>query len=142
MENLNWIYFSKAVKEKRYVIKCERTESDELLGYMVYDMINLPNGDLGYLQLMDYFIPGADENIFFPLISFSVDLAKKINASALRFWTVDIEMFRLLKKLPMIRKKRLFQYFYKLDIKKLKDDEMNFSQYYIPSTIDPDRGTT
>ena len=139
-ETLNWLYFSKAVKNKRYVLKCIQKENNKLVGYMVLDTTAQNKEDINNLQLMDVYIPDIKEEIVLSLISSSIDMAKKFDVGALKFWAINQEMEKILKKIIKIRRHKIYEYLYKLN----KMDELETNEKknheFIPSRIDPDRG--
>ncbi|WP_135603946.1 hypothetical protein [Methanococcoides sp. NM1] len=139
-ETLKWLYFSKAVAEKRHLIKCIDTRNDELVGYFVFD-IECSETDIKTMQLKDAYVPQLEEEIILSLIAFSIDLAKRHNAAALAFWPIDQKMNEILKKRIKIKRKHKRAYMYKFVN---EDDESNLEGHedheFIPSSIDPDRG--
>ncbi|SES77056.1 hypothetical protein SAMN04488587_0891 [Methanococcoides vulcani] len=139
-ETLKWLYFSKAVAEKRYVIKCIDTRNDKLVGYFVFD-IACSEKDIKTMQLKDAYIPQFEEEIVLSLIAFSMDLAKIHNVAASVFWPIDQKMEEILKKLIKIKRKHKHAYLYNFVN---EDDELDLEGHedheFIPSPIDPDRG--
>ncbi|WP_445474217.1 hypothetical protein ACT9XH_07455 [Methanococcoides methylutens] len=139
-ETLNWLYFSKAVAEKRYVIKCIDTRNEKLVGYFVFD-IACSEKDIKAIQLKDAYIPQFEEGIFLSLIAFSIDLAKRHDVAASAFWPIDQKMDEILKKQIKIKRKHKRAYLYKFVN---EGDESDMEEYegheFIPSPIDPDRG--
>lgn len=136
-ETLNWLYFSKVVADKRHVIKCTHKINNKLTGYFVFDLNSTQKEGVKILQLKDGYIPEFNKKIFLSLFSFSIHLAKNYNASALRFWSVNKDMEKLLKKYIKIRKRCIFDYLYKFNV----ESELSTINYeFIPSSIDPDRG--
>jgi hypothetical protein len=137
---LNWLYFADAVKEKRFVIKCTQKPDDRVVGYMVFDRDYHHDVEVKILKLKDAYIPRINEQIISSFIAFSLNLAKELNASALRLWAADQTMEKILKKKMKTKRKLIIPYYYKLD--KILDLEIkqNKNHEFIPSTIDPNRG--
>ncbi|MCD4807510.1 MAG: hypothetical protein K8R13_08095 [Methanococcoides sp.] len=137
-ETLKWIHFSKAVAEKRYVIKCIDTRNDKLVGYFVFDIV-CSEKDIKTMQLKDAYVPHFEEGIILSLIAFSMDLAKIYNVAASVFWPIDQKMDEILKKRIKIKRKHKLAYLYKFvnDNDELEGHE---DHEFIPSYIDPDRG--
>ena len=67
-------------------------------------------------------------------------MAKKFDVGALKFWALNQEMEKILKKTIKIRRHKIYEYLYKLN----KMDELTTKEKktheFIPSRIDPDRG--
>lgn len=140
-KNLNWLYFSSAVADKRFVIKCIDTEEDKLTGYFILDINCHSDENIKTMELMDTYLPEVEEKTLLSLISLSIDLAKKHDVAALRLWSINREMNNILKKLIKVRRKYRFGYFYKFnDAIKINLDSLDEHEF-IPSPVDPDRGT-
>jgi hypothetical protein len=138
---LNWLYFSDAVKEKRFVIKCIRKPGNDLAGYIAYDLNYYSDIDIKILKLKDAYLPEINEPIIFSLLAFSFGLAKELDVSGLRLWAIDQKMERLLKKKVKFRRKFFLPYYYKLEKSLGLKVERRESHEFIPSPIDPNRGT-
>lgn len=138
-ETLNWLYFSDSVREKRHVIKCEKKHDNKLLGYMVFDTIQ-KGKDLILMRLRDVYIPICDEKIALILVSYTIKLAKKLNADAIKFWAINNHMAQVFKKNLITRRDCKYQYLYKFNKHDESTIKKNKNHEFIPSVIDPDRG--
>ncbi|MGM0771782.1 MAG: hypothetical protein ACQESU_09285 [Halobacteriota archaeon] len=139
VETLRWLYFSEAVAEKRYVVKCVDTRNSELVGYFVFDIV-FSEKDIKTMQLKDAYVPQFDKGIILSLIEFSVNLAKKHDVAGLLFWSIDQKMDDILNKRFRIKRKHKKIYMYNF-VK--EDDNMGQKGHggvFVPSSIDPDRG--
>lgn len=139
-ETLNWLYFSDSVSDKRLVIKCIEQKSNDLVGYVVFDIHFIHDRFGKYLRLMDLYIPNINENIIMSLFSCLVKIANDQKISAILFWTQNEDMNKLMKKRMRIKKRLNFEYYYKFNIKQVEDLIKIPSHEFIASPIDPDRG--
>ncbi|MHA1381607.1 MAG: hypothetical protein ACTSRG_24835 [Candidatus Helarchaeota archaeon] len=140
-KTLNWLCFSKAVADKRYLIKCMHSKSHNMVGYFIYDIVSFPPRNIKIMSLQDTFVPKVDEKIISQLISFSINLAKNLEVAAIRLWSTNKEMDKMMKKHIKIHKKYKFEYFYKFhNINNLTTESL-IDYKFIPSPIDPDKGT-
>lgn len=138
---LNWLYFADAVREKRYVIKCTHKPSNMLVGYAAFDLNYYRDIDVRILKLKDFYFPEIVEPMVFSLLASSIELAKELRASGLRLWAMNQNMERILKKKIKIRRKSALPYYYKFkkNIDQAIHNDKNHE--FIPSPIDPNRGT-
>ncbi|WP_440952386.1 hypothetical protein [Methanococcoides sp. FTZ1] len=139
-ETLRWLYFSEAVADKRYVVRCVDTQNGELVGYLVFDIV-LSEKDIKTMQMKDAYVPHLDKKVIRSLIAFSVDLAKEHDVAGLLFWSTDQNMADILNKLFRIKRKHKKIYMYNF----VKEDDKldrggHVDHIFIPSPIDPDRG--
>lgn len=139
-ETLRWLYFSKAVADKRHLVKCTDTRNDELVAYFVFD-IECPEKDIKIMKMKDAYIPQFEEDIILSLIEFSMDFAKRHNVAASVFWSINQKMDEILKKRIKIKRehKRPYLYYFVNEEDRL-DSQGNEEHEFIPSPIDPDRG--
>lgn len=138
---LNWLYFSNAVMKKRYVIQCVHRPTNKLVGYFAYDLNDYREIDVKILKLKDAYLPEINESIISSLLFFSTVLANDLDASGLRLWAANQTMGKILKKKIKIRRKFSLPYYYKLDKNLETVIENNKNHNFIPSPIDPNRGT-
>lgn len=139
VDTLKWLYFSDAIAEKRNVIKCIDTRTNELMGYFVVD-VPCTETDIKIMHLKDAYIPRFEEGIVQSLVEFSIDLAKLYDAAAMAFWSTDQKMDEVLKKRVMIKRKHKHAYLYNFTNKEEASDLTGQDHEFIPSPIDPDRG--
>jgi len=139
-ENLNWLCFSEAVKDKRYLIQCNEKGSNKLLGYFIFDIKTL-NNEARLMELKDAFIPIIEKETVFSLIRESINIAQQLNVHAVIFWATDEALDRVLKKALVIRRKSDHAYLYKPkgtnELPSCGADKCRL----VPSLLDPDRGT-
>jgi hypothetical protein len=140
-ENLNWLCFSKLVADKRLVIKCTDAFGKKIGGYFVYDINKLNNNGTKMMVLRDAFVPVIQEDIIRSLVTYSIDIAKYRNVSALIFWSTNREMEKIIKKIVKIRRRCSYKYFYKFNKIQELDKNRAIHHEFIASLIDPDRGT-
>jgi hypothetical protein len=139
-ETLNWLFFSKNVAEKRHVIACHLEETDELVGYAVFDDLYADEGGGYILQLKDMFVPGMSAQFLLLLIEYSFQLAKETNDDALSLWSVNETMSLLLNRHIRTRRRVSKPYFYKCGDKYNINNIKYYSNSFVPSFIDPDGG--
>ena len=139
-ETLNWLFFSEAVAEKRYVVKCNNQKDGTLEGYMAFNILYPTNRNIKIMQLMDAFIPNPSKDIVLTLFEFSKELAKKKDVAALTLWSLNDEMDRILKSKLKIKRRCKYPYLYKLKGINVQNAKQDIANNYIPSFIDPDRG--
>jgi hypothetical protein len=138
---LNWLYFSNAVRKKRYVIQCVHKPTKKLVGYFAYDLNDYRDLNVRVLKLKDAYVPKNNNQIISSFLLFSADLANDLSASGIRLWAANQTMGKILKKKIKIRRKFSLPFYYKLEKNLEMEIKNNKNHEFIPSPIDPNRGT-
>jgi hypothetical protein len=135
---LNWLCSFPPLSDVRYLIKCEHKQSNKNVGYFILDIKSPRNSETKVIQLKDIYVPQAKEKIILSLISFSINLAVKKGAAAIKFWAPNAEINKILKKYIKMKRTAEYPYYYKFN--NIRDLNIGVDHEFIPSLIDPDRG--
>lgn len=132
-ETLNWLCFSDAVRDKRHLIQCIDTQTSELIGFFVFDVEKQERGRL--MRLIEAYVPHADEAIVGALLDFVGPFARSHRVAGTVLASADPRLDRLIAQRVRVRRRHPM-----VHLLRYVDAGPDHGAY-VPSALEPDRGT-
>lgn len=133
-ETLEWLCFSEAVASKRHLLRCKDLQTNEMVGYVVWDL-ERSHGGVDIMRLKDAFLPNVNADVVGTLIEYVKTMASEHDVAAVVFWAATEEMGALLSRVIRLRRRYTGDYLFRYV------NHVALAQPGItPCPLDPDNG--